>query len=117
MLRAIGKGAHWIVAIIVTVMMWVVRVIFAVITVILTIHLVRDLWSMIDPAHLNSLKSIGGIAGLFATGVVILATIGDVLNPLDLIEAIRDAKLEGGSGDMRIAEPSDLKDGGIFGGG
>jgi hypothetical protein len=98
MLRAIGKGAHWIVAIIVTVIMWVFRVILAIITVILTIHLLRQLWSLIDPAHPGSLKSIGGIAGCFVFGLLILATIGEVLNPFDMIDAIRGAKLEGGSG-------------------
>jgi len=116
MLRAIGKGANWIVAIIVMAITLVLRAALAIFTVFFAVELLREMWSLIDPAHLDSLKSVGGIAGLFVMGVLILATIGELLDPFELLEALRGAKLETGSGDMRIAEPGDLKDSGIFGG-
>jgi hypothetical protein len=83
-MKAIGKVANFLVAVFETFLVGILKVIGFVIGVVCVVFGVTECWSLIDGAHLGTLKSIGGIVGLTFVIVMTLNAIGDVLDPFEV---------------------------------
>jgi hypothetical protein len=111
-MRTIGRLANAIVAGIAHLIGVLASIVGIVVGIPIIVWGVSRCWSLVDSRHLTSFSNIGGILGLLFFGFMTLLAIGEWLDPFDL----RDVPIQGGSGDMRTAEPDDLEDAGIFGG-
>jgi hypothetical protein len=110
-MRSIGRAANFIAGAVITMIEFVLKLIGGIIGVCLLIYGFTEMWSLIDPTHLDSAKSLAGIAGTIFLSLLTLNMIGNWLDPFDAFSV----KPKGGGGEMRSATRDDLRSGGLFG--
>lgn len=84
-MKAIGRLANILVGIVETLVVGILKVIGFVIGVACIVFGLHKSWSLIDGAHLGTLRSIGGIVWLTFTVVMTLSAIGELLDPFDFM--------------------------------
>jgi hypothetical protein len=107
-MKAIGRAANFLVGVVETIVVGILTVIGFVIGVICIVYGFHECWSLIDGAHLGTLKSIAGIVGLILVAVVTLSVIGEMLDPFDFMN------FTGGEEGARKATRDDLRKAGLI---